>query len=87
MFEDEEYYAPVEFLDVGGCEDMLDGPAKEAGWYAHPALCMIGCCASLGPFPTKGAAVEADQARWLEFGKPSSDEERVPLDQIVLEPF
>ena len=60
--------APIQYLEVGEREDMLGGPATEAGWYLHPE-CMIGCCKSEGPFPTKAAALEADRIRWEEIAK------------------
>lgn len=60
--------APIQYLEVGEREDMLGGPATEAGWYLHPE-CMIGCCKSDGPFPTKAAALEADRIRWQEIAE------------------
>ena len=64
-FEYDEYELEpfIEYLEVGECEDMLGGPATEPGWYLHPE-CMIGCCSSDGPYPSREAAVEADRIRW-----------------------
>ena len=67
-FDDHEDDAPIEYLEVGECEEMLGGPATEAGWYLHP-MCMIGCCDSQGPFPSREAAVEADRIRLDEIAK------------------
>jgi hypothetical protein len=67
-FDDHEFEPPIEYLEVGEREDMLGGPAKEAGWYLHPE-CMIGCCKSEGPFPSREAAMEADRIRWEEFAR------------------
>jgi hypothetical protein len=68
--DDYVYEPPIEYLEVGECGDMLGGPASEPGWYLHPA-CMIGCCASEGPFPSKRTALEADRRRWAEVAKSS----------------
>jgi hypothetical protein len=81
-FNDNEDDAPIEYLEVGEREDMVGGPATEAGWYLHPE-CMIGCCASEGPFPTKAAALEADRIRWKEIAnspKSDSDTESSPKE-------
>ncbi len=59
-FDDEAF---IEFLEAGDREDMRGGPATEPGWYLHPE-CMIGCCYSKGPFPSKEAALEADRIKW-----------------------
>ena len=67
-FDDYEGGAPIEYLEVGECEDMLGGPATEPGWYLNPE-CMIGCCDSQGPFPSREAAVAADRIRWDEIAK------------------
>jgi hypothetical protein len=64
-YDDYDFDAPIEYLEVGECEDMLGGPATEPGWYLHPE-CMIGCCDSQGPFPSREAAVAADRIRWEE---------------------
>ena len=61
--EDDFDDAPIQYLEVGECPEMLGGPATEPGWFLHPE-CMIGCCPSLGPLPTKEAAIEADRLRW-----------------------
>ena len=65
VFDDYDFEPPIEYLEIGECEDMLSGPAKEAGYYLHPE-CMIGCCHSKGPFATKESAMEADRIRWEE---------------------
>jgi hypothetical protein len=67
-FDDHEDDAPIEYLEVGECEERLGGPATEAGWYLHPE-CMIGCCPSKGPFPSREAALEADRIRWDRIAK------------------
>jgi hypothetical protein len=67
-FDDHEDDVPIEYLEVGECEEMLGGPATEPGWYLHP-MCMIGCCASQGPFPSREAALEADRIRWDRIAK------------------
>ncbi len=67
-FDDYQDDAPIEYLEVGEREDMVGGPASVAGWFLHPE-CMIGCCASEGPFPTKKAALEADRIRWEEIAE------------------
>jgi hypothetical protein len=66
---DDYYFEPqIEYLEIGECEDMLGGPAEEAGYYLHPE-CMMGCCHSKGPFLTKEAALEQDRIRWAEITK------------------
>ena len=67
-FDDHEDAAHIEYLEVGEREEMLGGPATEPGWYLHPE-CMIGCCHSQGPFPSREAALEADRIRWDEIAK------------------
>jgi hypothetical protein len=69
-FDDCEYVSPIEYLEVGECEEMLGGPAREPGWYLHPT-CMIGCCKTEGPFPTRDAALEADSIRWKQIAENS----------------
>jgi hypothetical protein len=66
--DDNNFGPPIEYLETGEGEDMLGGSAKVAGYYLHPE-CMIGCCHSKGPFPTKEAALEADHIRWAEITK------------------
>jgi hypothetical protein len=78
--------APIQYLEVGEREDMLGGPATEAGWYLHPE-CMIGCCKSEGPFPTKAAALEADRICWQEITKRSKSEDDTEEGPKVLEPL
>jgi hypothetical protein len=63
-FDDHE----IHYLEVGECEDMLGGPATEAGWYLHP-VCMIGCCQSKGPFPSREAAREANRIRYKKLAE------------------
>jgi hypothetical protein len=53
----------IEYLKAGERPEMLGGPAIEPGWYLHPE-CMMGCCESDGPFPSRDAALDADRARW-----------------------
>ena len=76
----------IEYLDIGDCEDMLGGPAIQAGWYLHPE-CMIGCCKSEGPFQIREAALEADRIRWEDITKNSRSRNDAPLRQEDLEPF
>jgi hypothetical protein len=71
-FDDYDFEPPIEYLKIGECEDMLGGPAKEAGYYLHPE-CMIGCCHSKGPFPTKEVALEADRIHWEEIAKATKE--------------
>jgi hypothetical protein len=79
--DDYVYVPPVEYLEVGECEDMLGGPAIEAGWYLHPP-CMIGCCRSEGPFPTKEAALEADRIRWKQIAERARSQTTAEADQL-----
>jgi len=53
----------IGYLVVGEGPDMLGGPATSEGWYVHPP-CMVGCCASLGPYQTLELAIVT--ARKLE---------------------
>ncbi len=85
-FTDFEDDAPIEYLEVAECEEMLGGPATEAGWYLHPE-CMIGCCKSDGPFPTKAAALEADRIRWEEIARNSRSRSKVEGGTKPIEPF
>jgi hypothetical protein len=80
-FEYDEYeYEPfIEYLEVGECEDMLGGPVTEAGWYLHP-VCMIGCCNSDGPFPSREAAVAADRVRLDRIAKSARSGNDMELD-------
>jgi hypothetical protein len=71
-FDDNNFGPPIEYLETGEGEDMLGGSAKVAGYYLHPE-CMIGCCHSKGPFPTKEAALEADRIRWEEIAKATKE--------------
>ena len=75
-FNDYDFEPPIEYLEIGECEDMLGGPAKVAGYYLHPE-CIIGCCHSKGPFPTKEAALEADRIRWEEIAKATKEGDQV----------
>jgi hypothetical protein len=75
-FDDHE----IQYLEVGECEDMLGGPAAEPGWYLHP-VCMIGCCPSRGPFPSRAAAQEADRIRYKEIAE--SARSRSPEDRAA----
>jgi len=68
--DDYEEGPPIEYLEIGECEEMLGGPATEPGWYLHP-VCMIGCCETEGPFPSEQAALEADRIRWDKIAKDS----------------
>ena len=79
-FDDYEDDAPIEYLEVGECEEMLGGPVTEPGWYLHPE-CMIGCCPSKGPFPSREAAVTADRLRWEEIAREAarSPSKRSPI--------
>jgi hypothetical protein len=85
-YNDYEDDAPIEYLEVGEREDMVGGPATEAGWYLHPE-CMIGCCKSDGPFPTKEAALEADRIRWEEIAKNFRSKNDMKDGQKEIEPF
>ena len=92
MFTDKfgysEHDAPIEYLEVGEREDMLGGPATEAGWFLHPE-CMRGCCASEGPFPTREAALEVDRMRWDRIAKgirSKKDKDRGTKEKEI-EPF
>ena len=67
-YDEHEFEPFIEYLEVGEREEMLGGPATEPGWYLHP-VCMIGCCDSQGPFPSREAAVEADRIRWDRIAK------------------
>ena len=78
--------APIQYLEVGEREDMLGGPATEAGWYLHPE-CMVGCCKSKGPFPTKAAALVADRIRWEEIAKSSKSKNDIEDGLKEIEPF
>ncbi len=78
--------APIQYLEVGEREDMLGGPAKEAGWFLHPE-CMIGCCKSEGPFPTKAAALEADHIRWEQIAESLRSKDYTDDGPKVIEPF
>jgi hypothetical protein len=69
-FDEDDYGPPIEYLEVGEREEMLGGPATEPGWYLHPE-CMMGCCKSTGPFPSREAAVEADRVLWENIAKNS----------------
>jgi hypothetical protein len=68
VVDDDEDGPPIGCLDIGEGEEMLWGPAIEAGWYLHPA-CMAGCCHSTGPFLSWEAAAEADRIRMKEFAE------------------
>ena len=87
-FTDFEDDAPIEYLEVAECEEMLGGPVTEAGFYLHP-LCSIGCCKSEGPFPTKAAALEADRIRWDEIAKSirSKNDTKRGTKEKEIEPF
>ena len=78
--------APIEYLEVGEREDMLGGPATEAGWFLHPE-CMRGCCASEGPFPTREAALEVDRMRWVRIARNSQSRSKVKGGTKPIEPF
>jgi hypothetical protein len=78
--------APIQYLKVGERKDMLGGPATEAGWYLHPE-CMIGCCKSEGPFPTKAAALEADRIRWEEIVEGLRSEDDTEEGPKAIEPL
>ena len=67
-FDDDDCLPFIEYLEVGEGSEMLGGPATKPGWYLHPE-CMIGCCASLGPFSSREAAEEADRLRWERIAK------------------
>jgi hypothetical protein len=67
-YDEHEFEPFIEYLEVSECEDMLGGPATAPGWYLHP-VCMIGCCDSQGPFPSREAAVAADRIRWERIAK------------------
>ena len=69
-FDDNDCLPYIEYLEVGEGSEMLGGPATTPGWYLHPD-CMIGCCASLGPFASREAAEEADRLRWEEIARDS----------------
>ncbi len=84
--DDYEDDAPIQYLEVGEREDMLGGPATEAGWYLHPE-CMIGCCKSDGPFPTKAAALEADRIRWEEIIRSLRSKNDMERDTKPIEPI
>jgi hypothetical protein len=62
VFDDYDDGVFIEYLEVGDRPEMLGGPATEPGWYLHP-VCMMGCCVSDGPFPSRKAAKEADRDR------------------------
>ena len=68
QYDEQEFEPFIEYLEVGECEEMLGGPATEPGWYLHPD-CMIGCCGSQGPFPSREAAVAAGRILWDEIAK------------------
>jgi hypothetical protein len=85
-YDDTDFGPYIEYLNIGDCEDMLSGPATEAGWYLHPE-CMIGCCHSEGPFHSREAALEADRIRWVDIAKSSRSQNDAPLRQEDLEPF
>lgn len=83
----EDKFGPfIEYLEVGECKDMLGGPATTRGWYLHP-VCMIGCCISEGPFPSKEAALEVDRIRWESIAEISRNESTGDGGTGVLEPF
>jgi hypothetical protein len=65
VYEESDFDPYIEYLEVGERGEMLGGPATEAGWYLHPD-CMIGCCKSKGPFPSKEDALEANRISWIE---------------------
>ncbi len=87
-FTDFEDDAPIQYLEVGERDDMLGGPATEAGWYLHPE-CMIGCCETKGPFSSKEAALEADRIRWDEIAKSirSKNDTKRGTKEKEIEPF
>ena len=67
-YDEHEFRPFIDYLDVGEGEEMLGGAATESGWYLHPD-CMIGCCASEGPFQSMEAAVAAHRRRWEGIAK------------------
>jgi len=85
-FTDYEDDAPIEYLEVAECEEMLGGPVTEAGFYLHP-LCSIGCCKSEGPFPTREAALEADRIRWDKIAKSLKSGNDTERGTKPIEPF
>ncbi len=85
-FTDHEDDAPIEYLEVAECEEMLGGPVTEAGFYLHP-LCSIGCCKSEGPFPTREAALEADSIRWEEIAESLRNRKDKERGTEAIEPF
>lgn len=74
----------IEYLAVGEREEMMYGPAEEAGWYLHP-VCSVGCCESEGPFLTKEEAIEADRIRWEEIAEGARRDPELSFGSI--EPF
>jgi hypothetical protein len=85
-FNDYENDAPIEYLEVGEREDMLGGPATEAGWYLHPT-CMVGCCETKGPFSSRENALEADRIFWDEMAKRRRSKSKVDGGTEEIEPF
>ena len=69
-FDDDDDGPFIEYLEVGEREEMLGGPAIEPGWYLHP-VCMMGCCETKGPFPSREAALEANRILWEKFARSS----------------
>jgi hypothetical protein len=65
VYDESDFEPYIEYLEVGEGWEMLGGSATEAGWYLHPD-CMIGCCKSKGPFPSREDALEANRISWIE---------------------
>lgn len=56
VYYESKFEPNIEYLEVGECWEMLGGSITEAGWHLHPE-CMIGCCKSKGPFPSRKDAL------------------------------
>ena len=82
----DEFPPFIEYLEIGECADMLGGPATRPGWYLHPE-CMVGCCESAGPFPTKAAAVETDRVLREQFREASRKRRTSEFTLKEIEPF